>query len=116
MTSMRFDRATPDERAVVRGPGIIIIKREGWSSSPPAVQMAEATHFRPARRPDAPIRRRTRGHESDSAFIENKWCYNIIYYPRRKSELTFKGDFWVNDTTFAIKDINMQASKSANIN
>ena len=53
---------------------------------------------------------------SDSAFIENKWCYNIIYYPRRKSELTFKGDFWVNDTTFAIKDINMQASKSANIN
>ena len=36
---------------------------------------------------------------SDSAFIDNKWCYNIIYYPRRKNELTFKGDFWVNDTT-----------------
>ncbi|WP_299890125.1 DUF5686 and carboxypeptidase-like regulatory domain-containing protein [uncultured Lacinutrix sp.] len=53
---------------------------------------------------------------ADSAFIDNKWCYNIIYYPRRKNELTFKGDFWVADTTFAIKDINMQASKSANIN
>ncbi|QDO92878.1 carboxypeptidase-like regulatory domain-containing protein [Formosa sediminum] len=53
---------------------------------------------------------------ADSAFIENKWCYNIIYYPRRKNELTFKGDFWVNDSTFAIKKINMQASKSANIN
>ena len=53
---------------------------------------------------------------SDSAYIDNKWCYNIIYYPRRKNELTFKGDFWVADTTFAIKDINMQASKSANIN
>ncbi len=53
---------------------------------------------------------------SDSAFIDNKWCYNIIYYPRRKNELTFKGDFWVNDTTYAIKDINLQASKSANIN
>jgi len=53
---------------------------------------------------------------SDSAFIDNKWCYNIIYYPRRKNELTFKGDFWVNDTTFAIKEINMQLSKSANIN
>ena len=53
---------------------------------------------------------------SDSAFIDNKWCYNIIYYPRRKNELTFKGDFWVADTTFAIKDINLQASKSANIN
>ncbi|WP_370478705.1 DUF5686 and carboxypeptidase-like regulatory domain-containing protein [Tamlana flava] len=53
---------------------------------------------------------------SDSAFIDNKWCYNIIYYPRRKNELTFKGDFWVADTTYAIKEINLQASKSANIN
>ncbi|MEO8933201.1 MAG: DUF5686 family protein [Xanthomarina sp.] len=53
---------------------------------------------------------------ADSAYIDNKWCYNIIYYPRRKNELTFKGDFWVADTTYAIKNINMQASKSANIN
>ncbi|WP_405295278.1 DUF5686 family protein [Algibacter sp. Ld11] len=53
---------------------------------------------------------------SDSSFIDNKWCYNIIYYPRRKNELTFKGDFWVADTTYAIKEINLQASKSANIN
>lgn len=53
---------------------------------------------------------------SDSTYIDNKWCYNIIYYPRRKNELTFKGDFWVNDTTFAIKKINMQVTKSANIN
>jgi len=53
---------------------------------------------------------------ADSAYIDNKWCYNIVYYPRRKNELTFKGDFWVNDTTWAIKDINLQVSKSANIN
>ena len=53
---------------------------------------------------------------SDSAYIDNKWCYNILYYPRRKNELTFKGNFWVNDSTFAIKEISMQASKSANIN
>ena len=52
----------------------------------------------------------------DTAFIDNKWCYNIVFYPRRKSELTFKGDFWVNDTTFAIKKINMAVTKSANIN
>ncbi len=53
---------------------------------------------------------------ADSTYRDNKWCYNIIYYPRRKNELTFKGDFWVADTTYAIKEINMQASKSANIN
>ncbi len=53
---------------------------------------------------------------TDSSFIDKKWCYNIVFYPRRKNELTFKGDFWVNDTTFAIKNINMAVSKSANIN
>jgi len=52
----------------------------------------------------------------DSAYRDNKWCYNIVYYPRRKNELTFKGDFWVNDTTWAIKEINLQATKSANVN
>ncbi|WP_224488847.1 DUF5686 and carboxypeptidase-like regulatory domain-containing protein [Robertkochia flava] len=53
---------------------------------------------------------------ADSTFRGDKWCYNIVYYPRRSNELTFKGDFWVNDTTFAVKEINMQASKSANVN
>jgi len=53
---------------------------------------------------------------ADTAFIDNKWCYNIVFYPRRKNELTFKGDFWVNDSTFAIKKINMAITKSANIN
>ena len=53
---------------------------------------------------------------SDTAVIDNKLCYNIVFYPRRKNELTFKGDFWVNDSTFAIKKINMAITKSANIN
>jgi hypothetical protein len=53
---------------------------------------------------------------ADSAFIGKKWCYNIIYYPRRNNELTFKGNFWVNDSTFAVKEINMQVPKNANIN
>lgn len=52
----------------------------------------------------------------DSAYIDNKRCFNIVFYPRRKNELTFKGDFWVSDTTFAIKKINMAATRSANIN
>ncbi|MGX1024543.1 DUF5686 and carboxypeptidase-like regulatory domain-containing protein [Flavobacterium sp. CS20] len=53
---------------------------------------------------------------ADSTFIGNKWTYHIVYYPRRKNELTFKGDFWVNDTTWAIKKINLAMTKSANIN
>jgi len=53
---------------------------------------------------------------ADSTFIDSKWCYNIVFYPRRKGELTFKGDFWVNDTTWAIKKINLTVSKGVNIN
>lgn len=53
---------------------------------------------------------------TDSSYIGNKWCYNILFYPRRKNELTFKGDFWVSDTTYAIKEIQMYATKNANVN
>ena len=53
---------------------------------------------------------------ADTSYIDGKQCFNIIFYPRRKNELTFKGDFWVADSTFAIKEISMNASKSANIN
>lgn len=52
----------------------------------------------------------------DSAYIDDRWCYNIQYYPRRKNELTFKGDFWVNDTTWAVKKINLEMTESANVN
>lgn len=53
---------------------------------------------------------------ADTAYIDNKKCYKIVYYPRRENELTFKGKFWVNDSTWAIKEIDLKASKSANIN
>ena len=53
---------------------------------------------------------------TDSTYIDNKYCYNIVFYPRRKGELTFKGDFWVNDSTWAIKKINLTVSKGVNIN
>lgn len=53
---------------------------------------------------------------TDTAKIDGVRAFNIIYYPRRKGELTFKGDFWVADSTYAIKEINMMATKSANVN
>ena len=53
---------------------------------------------------------------ADSTYINDKHYYNIVYYPRRKGELTFKGDFWVNDSTWAIKEINLTMNKDANIN
>ena len=52
----------------------------------------------------------------DSAFIDNYWCYNIMFKPRRKQELTFTGNFWVNDTSYAIKSFDMRMENGAAIN
>lgn len=52
----------------------------------------------------------------DSAYINSKWCYHISYLPRRKQELTFSGDFWIHDTTYALCKINARMDPEANIN
>jgi len=52
----------------------------------------------------------------DSSFIDNKWCYQLMFKPRRKQELTFTGEFWVNDSSWAIKKVNIRIVEDANIN
>jgi len=52
----------------------------------------------------------------DSTFIDNKWCYRMNFLPKNETELVFEGHFWVNDTTYAIKEIDANILPSANIN
>ncbi|HON17622.1 MAG TPA: DUF5686 family protein [Salinivirgaceae bacterium] len=52
----------------------------------------------------------------DSAFIDNKWCFQISFKPRRKQEPTFTGDFWVHDTTYALVKINARIAQDVNLN
>lgn len=52
----------------------------------------------------------------DSAMIDGRWCYKIQFIPKRKGELTFEGDMWIADSVFAVKQLNMQLSKGADIN
>ncbi|MDD4742685.1 MAG: DUF5686 family protein [Bacteroidales bacterium] len=52
----------------------------------------------------------------DSAYFDNKWCYKIVFEPRHKQTLTFTGNFWVHDTTFAIRKVEMRIMDDANIN
>ncbi len=52
----------------------------------------------------------------DSSYKKEKWCYKIMFKPRRKQEMTFTGHFWVHDTTFAIKSFNIKIVDDANIN
>lgn len=52
----------------------------------------------------------------DSAWIDGKWCYKLQFFPRRKQELLFFGEMWVNDSTYAIKSIDATIAEDANIN
>lgn len=53
---------------------------------------------------------------ADSAFIGNQWCYKLTYKPKRKGDLTFEGEMWIHDTTYAVKQITGEISPTANIN
>lgn len=53
---------------------------------------------------------------TDSAFLDNQWCYKLKFKPRRKQELTFVGECWIHDTTFAVRKIDMRIVDDANIN
>ncbi len=52
----------------------------------------------------------------DSAFIGSNWCYKISFKPKRKQERTFHGYFWVADTSFAIKQVQLRVSSDVNLN
>lgn len=52
----------------------------------------------------------------DSSFIGNKWCYQVMYKPRRKQEFTFTGKVWITDSTYAIKKVDMRMSDDINMN
>ncbi len=52
----------------------------------------------------------------DSTYIGNRWCYKVMFKPKQKQTLTFTGHFWVNDTSFAIKQAEMKIVDDANIN
>jgi hypothetical protein len=52
----------------------------------------------------------------DSMDVGGNWCYQVQFIPKRKQELTFKGNMWIADTTFAVKRIEMSIAEDANIN
>lgn len=52
----------------------------------------------------------------DSSFIDNLWCYKMTFKPKRQGDMTFEGEMWVHDTTYAIKSIKGTIASWANIN
>jgi hypothetical protein len=52
----------------------------------------------------------------DTVNINNLRCFHIKFKPRRPQELTYTGDFWVEDTTYGIVKADFRIAKDANIN
>jgi hypothetical protein len=52
----------------------------------------------------------------DSANMNGYWCYKIMFKPKRKKELTFTGEIWIADTTWAVKEVKMKVVENLNIN
>ena len=53
---------------------------------------------------------------TDSAFVGRYWCYKIEFSPKRPQELAFKGELWINDTTYAVRRIEAGIHEGANLN
>jgi hypothetical protein len=52
----------------------------------------------------------------DSMEIEGLKCYKIQINLKRKQDLGFEGYLWISDSTFALKRLTLEVSKSANLN
>ena len=52
----------------------------------------------------------------DSIQKDHHKFYNIYFFPRRKEDLAFEGNFLVSDHSFAVTKITMKLKKDANVN
>lgn len=53
---------------------------------------------------------------TDSTFIEGRKCYKVDFIAKKKHELTFSGNIWFNDTTFALQRITLYLGRNARLN
>lgn len=52
----------------------------------------------------------------DSTFIGSQWCYKLRFAPKRSGDMTFEGEMWIHDTTYAVKSFKANISPWTNIN
>lgn len=53
---------------------------------------------------------------ADSGFIDGVYCYQMTFAPKTKNAFTFAGDMWIADSSYALKQVSMEASSHVNIN
>jgi hypothetical protein len=52
----------------------------------------------------------------DTVLMDGKYCYQVRFGPKRKQELTFYGTLWIQDSSYAVKQVDMRVASDANFN
>jgi hypothetical protein len=52
----------------------------------------------------------------DSLFFDSIKCYKIEVKPKNKKDLVYTGTLWITDSTFAIKQLDLELTKDVNFN
>jgi hypothetical protein len=52
----------------------------------------------------------------DSMLIDSMKCYKINCRPKNKKDLAYTGTIWITDSTFAVKQLDLEITNEANIN
>jgi len=52
----------------------------------------------------------------DTAKFQGRTCFRVSFKPKSRQEPTFTGNYWVQDSTFAIVKYEMRINEKANIN
>lgn len=52
----------------------------------------------------------------DSGFVGSQYCYRINVKPKNKNDLAFTGTIWVQDTSFTLKQVDLEVTKDVNLN
>ena len=53
---------------------------------------------------------------ADTQYIAGQAYYHLLFTPKKEGENTFSGDCWIHGGNWGIQKINLQISKTANIN
>ena len=53
---------------------------------------------------------------ADSIKIDNTFCYELEFEPKRKQDLALSGKMWIDTRTFALRQIDATIGKEANLN
>ncbi|MBL4657103.1 MAG: carboxypeptidase-like regulatory domain-containing protein, partial [Flavobacteriales bacterium] len=52
----------------------------------------------------------------DSVEIRGRTCYEMVIVPKRELDLAFRGKIWIEDSTFALVQLDVEIGKKANLN